>query len=37
MKRYEELNIEIIKLSLDDVITTSGPFDSTDDKIEDWD
>lgn len=35
MKKYEAINIEIIKLSLDDVITTSNPFDGEDDEIND--
>ena len=35
MKMYEEIDIEIIKLSLDDVITTSDPFDGEDDEIND--
>lgn len=39
MKDYEEINIEIIKLSLEDIITASGdkPFDGEDDTIgDDW-
>ena len=35
MKRYEELTIEIIFLSSEDVITTSA-FDGSDDSIDDW-
>ena len=36
MKRYEELNIEIIKLSCEDIITTSA-FNGEDDEIGgDW-
>lgn len=34
MKIYEEVKVEIIELSLDDVITTSA-FDGEDDKIDD--
>ena len=37
MQKYEELSIEIIKLSLEDIITTSRPFDGEDDEIgDDW-
>ena len=37
MKKYEELSIEIIKLSLEDIITTSKAFDGEDDEIgDDW-
>ena len=36
MFKYEELNIEIIYLSSEDVITTSA-FNGTDDGIDDWD
>ena len=37
MKKYEEVSIEIIKLSTEDVITTSKPFDGEDDEIgNDW-
>ncbi len=36
MKKYEEINIEIIKLSINDVITTSNPFDGEDDSIDNW-
>ena len=35
MNRYEELIIEIIKLSHDDVISTSA-FDGEDDEIDGW-
>ena len=34
--KYEELSIEIVFLTSEDVITTSA-FDGTDDGIEDWD
>lgn len=36
MKKYEEIDIEIIKLSFDDVITTSDPFDGEDDSTDNW-
>ena len=36
MKRYEEIEIEIVKLSSDDVIATSNPFDGSDDNISNW-
>ena len=36
MKKYEEVNIEIIKLSDVDIIATSKPFDGEDDNVEDW-
>ena len=38
MHKYEEISIEIIKLSLEaDIITASGSFDSKDDEIDaDW-
>ena len=37
MQKYEEISIEIIKLSTEDVITTSKPFDGEDDEIgNDW-
>ena len=37
MKKYEELSIEVIKLSLEDIITTSKAFDGEDDEIgDDW-
>ena len=37
MKKYEEISIEIIKLSTEDIITTSKPFDGEDDEIgSDW-
>lgn len=36
MKRYEEIEIEIVKLSSDDVIATSNPFDGKDDSIDNW-
>ena len=35
MRKYEELYIEILELSSDDVITTSA-FNGTDDNIDDW-
>ena len=35
MKKYEEISIEIIKLSVEDIITTSRPFDGEDDEIGD--
>ena len=35
MKKYEELNIEITKLSCEDIISTSA-FDSKDDEIDGW-
>ena len=36
MKKYEEVRIEILTLSSEDVISTSA-FDGTDDDTEDWD
>ena len=37
MKKYEEISIEIIKLSMEDIIATSKPFDGEDDEIgSDW-
>ena len=37
MQKYEVLAIEIIKLSLEDIITTSKAFDGEDDEIgDDW-
>lgn len=36
MEKYEVVTIEIIKLSIEDVITTSKPFDGEDDNIIDW-
>ena len=36
MEKYEVVTIEIIKLSIEDVITTSKPFDGEDDYIIDW-
>ena len=36
MEKYEVVTIEIIKLSIEDVITTSKPFDGEDDNIRDW-
>ena len=33
--KYEELSIEIVFLTSEDVITTSA-FDGTDDGIDDW-
>ena len=36
MMKYEELLIEVIELSEEDVITTSRAFDGEDDKIVDW-
>ena len=35
MKKYEELSIDIIFLSSEDVITTSA-FDGSDDSVSDW-
>ena len=35
MKKYEEVTIEIIKFSDEDIISTSG-FDSTDDSVDGW-
>ena len=34
MKRYEEVEIEIIVLPAEDVITTSDPFNGSDDRID---
>ena len=37
MKIYEEISIEIIKLSSEDIITSSGSFNGKDDEITpDW-
>ena len=37
MQKYEEISIEIIKLSIEDIITTSKAFDGEDDNIgDDW-
>ena len=36
MKKYEQIEIEIIKLSLNDVIATSNPFDGEDDILDNW-
>lgn len=36
MKRYDEIEIEIIMLPTEDVITTSDPFDSSDDSVSGW-
>ena len=36
MEKYEVVTIEIIKLSVEDVIATSRPFDGEDDNIDDW-
>ena len=36
MKKYEIIEIEIIKLSADDVIATSNPFDGEDDNLDNW-
>ena len=34
--QYERVDVEILQLSTDDVITTSKPFDGEDDEIKDW-
>jgi len=36
MKKYEEVIIEVICLTCEDVITTSNPFDGKDDSIQGW-
>ena len=36
MKTYEEVNIEIIKLSEDIITSSSGAFDGEDDEFKDW-
>ena len=38
MQKYEELSIEIIKLSCEDIIATSKPFDGVGDDVDgdDW-
>ena len=36
MKRYDEIEIEIIVLPAEDVITTSDPFNGSDDSVSDW-
>lgn len=36
MEKYEVVTIEIIKLSIEDVIATSRAFDGEDDNIDDW-
>ena len=33
---YESIEVEILELSSDDVITTSKPFDGEDDNVGDW-
>lgn len=35
-EQYENISIEIITLSCEDIITTSKPFDGEDDEIIDW-
>lgn len=34
--QYERVDVEILQLSTDDVITTSKPFDGEDDNVGDW-
>ena len=34
--QYERVDVEILQLSTDDVITTSKPFDGEDDNVNDW-
>ena len=34
--QYERVDVEILQLSADDVITTSKPFDGEDDNVGDW-
>ena len=36
MKKYDEIEIEIVILASEDVIRTSDPFDSSDDSVSGW-